>query len=696
MSKYEEAVKAGMTDEDIISLFQPKMTTALTQMGENDTKAFLGTQMGLPEHLVSFLMGAKETPSAPPEDLSPEAKAAPVMPTTEAPEPSLLDQATSAVKDISKTISSITDPVSENFTQFSQGGAATTRGVYQAGLDFLTSVGVDVNKASSSNKERISQINTLIESEAEKTGTNKLLIAPATIGRLTPFIATLPYAYQSKIAGGLVEGAIAYSQSRGEGEEIPSSLITAAFSGGLTMGAMKVFDSFSNAPKLATRALNYLKDEHGLSDEVVEGITSAYRKYTNVGLDDEARVKAIIESLGSRGAEYKAAAELLNPEASKAINMSTISRKEELSKIVEEGNIENAINAVKKQADFASLSFKQFREIIAKNFTDVVNPTELLGFEALARELEPIVAKADTPLASNIADQIAQGKASGYSLDALLTLRQDLGELASSKTSRKLEGQLFEVQGSVDSIIESMMPEPGKRLWGLLKEDYALMADIKGLSKPESKNSMGQILSKAGDGKYSYFKVLDQLSKTSSSAKDMAQLMEAIGSKNQADFERGLVKELTTSSKDAMVYSEVFDKVKNIEMITPEGQKLTALINDMSKVFKSEDYINKLNQLVPQNSDSVGLTADVTAKFKYLAAGRFFQAMTRYLDPTKSGIKARRLQDIADVMANPSMAKSKLGMETSEVEDIVRLSKEKAINDTFDELQQIADKIGRD
>jgi len=70
--------------------------------------------------------------------------------------------------------------------------------------------------------------------------------------------------------------------------------------------------------------------------------------------------------------------------------------------------------------------------------------------------------------------------------------------------------------------------------------------------------------------------------------------------------------------------------------------------------------------------------------------------MTRYLDPTKSGIKARRLQDIADVMANPSMAKSKLGLETSEVEDIVRLSKEKAINDTFEELQQIAERIGKD
>lgn len=107
MSKYEEAVKAGMTDEDIISLFQPKMTTALTQMGENDTKAFLGTQMGLPENLVSSLMGAKATPSSPPEDLSPEAKAAPVMPTTEAPEPSLLDQATSAVKDMGNTVTSM-------------------------------------------------------------------------------------------------------------------------------------------------------------------------------------------------------------------------------------------------------------------------------------------------------------------------------------------------------------------------------------------------------------------------------------------------------------------------------------------------------------------------------------------------------------------------------------------------------------
>ncbi|NCB01180.1 MAG: hypothetical protein EOM67_03310 [Spirochaetia bacterium] len=111
MSKYEEAVKAGLTDDDIVGLFQPKMQTALTQMGDSDTDTFLRTQMGLPDRLVSKLMGKAPVKTLPPEDMSPEAKAAPTVPAQETPPQSTWDKVQENIvgfgKEVSRTAESM-------------------------------------------------------------------------------------------------------------------------------------------------------------------------------------------------------------------------------------------------------------------------------------------------------------------------------------------------------------------------------------------------------------------------------------------------------------------------------------------------------------------------------------------------------------------------------------------------------------
>lgn len=122
MSKYEDALKQGLTDDDITGLFQPKIQTALTQMGEKDTQVFLSTQMGLPEHIVNKLLG-KQVPQQiqTPEDLSPEAKAAPTMPTQPAQEPSMLEKVTSNVvgfgKEVVNTASSMLNQATPSLEQ---------------------------------------------------------------------------------------------------------------------------------------------------------------------------------------------------------------------------------------------------------------------------------------------------------------------------------------------------------------------------------------------------------------------------------------------------------------------------------------------------------------------------------------------------------------------------------------------------
>lgn len=100
MGKYEDAISAGLTDSDIISNFADKAKQSIDAVGPEETSKFLKTNLELPDHVVSALVGGKQVQTSSPttiqgqQDIRPasEAPAAPVIPTSETPEPSMLEK----------------------------------------------------------------------------------------------------------------------------------------------------------------------------------------------------------------------------------------------------------------------------------------------------------------------------------------------------------------------------------------------------------------------------------------------------------------------------------------------------------------------------------------------------------------------------------------------------------------------------
>lgn len=572
----------------------------------------------------------------------------------------------------------------EGATDLTKGVTATIGGGVQAGIDlakgFTDLIGQEsdtLEQLSEENKEKLRMLNATINNTED-------IFSPANVGRIIPTLITLPVAYSTKTAAFAIEGVVGYAEARGAEAEIPEALVVGAFAGGLTAGAMKALQSMSTQGK-AGQALKYLQDEFSLDDDVVREIEKQWLKFADEPISDESKVKAIIDSLGERGAEFKAAAEVLNPDATKAINKSVVDRQNEIKGLVANADIEGTIRAVEKHKDFATLSFANFRDLVDKNLPGSIK-IDIKPLDNLAKEFNKEINNIgpDVDL-QNIVDNIKLGQDEGLTVSGLLDLRQDLGRLANNtaKTARARRFKLNKVQEQVDQIIEDVMPEEATNLWGLVKDEYKLMSSLQGRGTSETRNVMGTILSKAGDGQYSYFKVLDMLSKKAASAEDMAELAKAVGPKNMSNFERGLAKQVMSTDNEAVVYSEVFDKLKKIEMVTPQGQQVQKLLSDMSNVFKSDDFINKMNNIVTKQPGQGGaaFTLDLQEKFKYLAAGRFFQFLIRNLDVTKAGVKARRLEDIADVLSKPVKARKFYGEPLEEL-------KNRAIEDTIKRAEQ--------
>lgn len=57
MSKYQEAIDAGYTDEQIVEYFKPKVQQAIQSVGEDDTKAFMVDTIGVPQAKLNLFMG---------------------------------------------------------------------------------------------------------------------------------------------------------------------------------------------------------------------------------------------------------------------------------------------------------------------------------------------------------------------------------------------------------------------------------------------------------------------------------------------------------------------------------------------------------------------------------------------------------------------------------------------------------------
>jgi len=572
--------------------------------------------------------------------------------------------------------------------QLQLGVASTFGGAYQGALDLADMVGIDVSQESELNLKTLEMINTQMKAYGDDS-----MFSPSNVGEMLPSLATLPVAYASKLAGFVVEGSIAYADSRGSEAPISESLTNMVIAGGLTAGSKYVFDYFAQK---GPRALQMVKDELGVDDKALTGIYTRFGKVVGkdvASMTDGDKAVALLSQGKDKGAAILheiVASDFKAQKAMDALHKSKVNAQGRL--IGEKANVAKAIKPILEQKKFASQSYAEFKNFLTKAKPSVVvQPDQVTKIvEALA----DIPELSRQPIANRVMKTLSKKLESGeaISMEDLFDAREAMNAVTlktknvDKKTFETMKGQKF-----IDSMIEANMPESGAKLWSQLKGELKLSYALGGKNtKAELNNVFGSLLSDAGKGKMTYKAILDNIYKTSGNTNKLMgrhsfnQIRDAIGSVKMEQFERGLVKEIMEGTGDDL--GKTIDRVDNLGFVTPEGKALKKELKALDRVFSSDDYYKLAANVLSGRADIDGtsITANLLSKLKYTASGASWNWLKK-LVPTEKNKFIKNMDHLTKMIGKTNLSVADLrGVNPStfrEYQGVVRES----IQNTIDE-----------
>lgn len=578
--------------------------------------------------------GAKQEVVQPSVDERAEAmKRALAMPSTTDKERAARDQAIRDASRIGKTVQSASTTGGDQKTSdFIKGVQSTARGMYDlglSGLDVITRTpmgvipdylldkfGTTVEELKQENFEAIQQLNDSIK--------DKDFFSAGTMGKVLPTLATLPVSYQSKAAAFVLEGAMGYSYSRGEGLDELASLGTGLLAGALGAGTVRIAEGFTGAI-----ALKEVKKEFPGVDE--NYVYSNFAKFIGKDVDEltnHDKVVAYLAQGKEKGAAYLAMAAKNDMKIKRMIDNLSLSQEQAVKEGLAQFNVARVVRPIIQQQAFASKSYNELKEIAKAYPTQPVN----LG-SARDDIIEALTNIPDIKRSPAVNSTIAKlSSREPVSISDLFDFREALSgttikaKRVDSKTREAIEGTRL-----IDSIIEANLPNEFSGLWRNLKDELALAYATKGANaKSKMNNVFGTLLSNVRSGEETYSHILEKLAKASGGPDKLNQILKAVGTDKAKEFELGLIKEIYSSK--GMHLGETLERMKHIGFITPEGRNMQKQLRQLDEAFSSFDYYKVIaDALAGSNIEGTSITANLISKFKYATMANVWDYIKPYV-----------------------------------------------------------------
>ena len=653
---FEAARAAGVSDTDIVE--------HLKQKGEYTYKFDDARQAGVSDtDIVSHLMskpaiGDANAPSTNDTLGRMQSISATPIPKTWTEDPSLKpDQLTG-------------DEASGKFTTGLEGVAAGLEGVAagakrlplgvaylgQEGLNMVA--GQDINKVNewiATNEQYIKDNN--LEGEA---------LGGEIIASLGGSVATVGMKSALKI--GATEAALEGTISKGTGETNIQALNRAAIAGTLVGVATGIINKLSGASltREAEEVYQYVKDFNNISDSEADNIITNWLKVMDEVDSPQNRAKAIIDSLGDKGAQLKKEAAAGSPSATKEIEGEIKARREEVSRLFEEAsNIETTAREISEGAQVVKDNYDNVKKVIQHKEIDKTFAVPDALDEATTGDVAAIkiLFNSDTPMTSS------------KIIDAMPHINSIL---------RRTKGTTLHnwtlVKEELDGTLKDSLSAKEYNMWSEVNADYSKMANVQ-------TSRVGKIMSDMRAGKITPEIAIRDITALKATGENLFKDIEfLIGTEKTAGFERALLKEAFGKNSETVDWAHMARNMDKNGFVTEEGKALKKVIDDISASFLTDDVIQSI-PFKQSGGLQAGISDDLWSKLKFSIVGKTFTSLVKHIPFNETSKHMLRMDQLAGILKSPSKVKDLMtkmdnlapGVKRKLIEDEIKLLEHKSL-----------------
>ena len=568
---------------------------------------------------------------------------------------------------------------------------------------------------------------------------NKLGLKPTEATELFASIA-VPFKITDTKKLYFVESLIGYANEMSDSgdfvESIKKGLTQGSIAGASNELANAMIKTFTKSG--ANKTLNYLWEKHsqemieasGLTpsaskDDVIKAIEDRWLNIMTGEASNENKVRAIVDSLGSTGAEYKLASQQVADTAKETtIRQAKEARVTDIRYDVAGENIGEATEALVKEvgtdikgadsiADEAIKALRpegvsqevydralsKFTKKIMKGdidnlyedvsvglknkYTDTYNIDGTL-LSDVAKDLKATATKGGELSKTEI--NLSKALENEMTMDNILQIKKDVSALERSSSGTSLNNAR-KLKQNVDSILKDTLSKDEYNLLSKMDREYARKIAVR--ESGSSMNKLGAKLMDYANGRQTIESITEELSSLNVASTDFKEIEKIIGTKNVAKIEKSIINDMLNKNIDDVSWETMSKTLKNIGFISKEGKALKSVIDEYSKVFSADNFTNivKINFKDLKASDNASaLTFNPITKLQYAASSNIFKILKKKFYITKDMDEVRAIEDIANILSGKKLSVRSRNISKEDAYEIVRESVKSAYKQQINQL----------
>ena len=428
-----------------------------------------------------------------------------------------------------------------------------------------------------------------------------------------------------------MEGGIGAAEARGEGASEWMSEAMGLLAGLGTAAVMGAVDWLTK-PKV-NKLYTYIKKHNNISDEAADEIFTNWAKIMDEPDTPANRTKAIVDSLGKKGADLKIEAAAGSPSATQSIEGGIKARREAV----------DALTDGSKGIEFTADSVAEAADNVKVNYTNVK--------DAIADA--PSTLRLDIP---DALDEITAGDAravkeifegGGTTVKDLIDAMPHVNSLL-RRTKGVTKHQWSVVKDAIDANLKKSLTKVEYDMWRLANQDYAKMSNV-------TNSKIGDMMNLVKQGKETPENAIKKI-KTMSGGKDLFTDLEfMIGKEQTAAFEKSILKEALGKNSEYVDWAHLARVMDTKGFTTEVGKNIKKAVDDMAVSFITDDA---LQEVMFRNAPAgAGMSDNLINKVQFHTMHKLYTSLVKRIPFNEASKHLLMMDELADVLRNPGRVK---------------------------------------